>query len=187
MIVRTRDERRLVGDLLRLGDGLLDADDVLAALDFLNVPAVCAVAGRHVLGQRDVGVVLDRDLVVVVEHDQVAELLRACQRRSLAGHALFHVAVGGDHVDVVVERALTPRRVRVEQAALVARRHRHPDRRGKTLPERAGGDLDALGVAELRVARRLALPGAQRLDVGQLETEPTQVELDVQREAGVTA
>jgi hypothetical protein len=109
--------------------------------------------------------VLDRDLVVVVEHDQVAQLLRARERRSLAGHAFFHVAVGSDHVDVVVERALTPRRIRIEQTALVARRHRHPDRRGEPLAQRAGGDLNALGVAELGVARRLALPGAQRLDV----------------------
>ena len=33
-----------------------------------------------VLGQRDVRVVLDRDLVVVVEHDQVAQLLPAGDR-----------------------------------------------------------------------------------------------------------
>ncbi len=114
------DERRLVGDLLRLGDGLLDADDVLAAFDFLDVPAVGAVPGGHIFGQRDVGVVFDRNLVVVVEHDQVVELLGARQRRRLAGHSLLHVAVGGDHIDVVVERALAGRGVGVEQAALVA-------------------------------------------------------------------
>ncbi len=161
-----RDERRLVGDGLGRLDRLLDADDVLAALDLLHVPAVGAVAGRDVLGQRDVGVVLDGDLVVVVEHDQVAELLGARQRRRLAGDALLDVAVGGDHVDEVVERAGARRGVRVEQAALVARRHRHPDRRGQALAQRAGGDLHALGVPELRVARRLGLPGPQRLDVG---------------------
>ena len=47
---------------------LQDADDVLAALDVLHVPAVGLVARGGVLGQRDVGVVLDGDLVVVVEH-----------------------------------------------------------------------------------------------------------------------
>ena len=114
-----RDERRLVGDLLGLGDCLLDGDDVLAPLDLLHVPPVGPVARRDVLGQRDVGVVLDGDLVLVVEHDEIAELLGARERRRLAGDALFDVAVGGDHVDVVVERALTPRRVGVEQAALV--------------------------------------------------------------------
>ena len=182
-----RDERRLVGDGLGVGDGLLDADDVLAALDLLHVPAVGAVAGGGVLGQRDVGVVLDRDLVVVVEHDEVAQLLDGRQRRRLGGHALFHVAVGGDHVDVVVERAGSRGGVGVEQAALVARRHRHADRRGQALAQRAGGDLNALGVPELRVPGRLGAPGAQRLDVGQLEAEAAEVELQVQRQAAVPA
>jgi hypothetical protein len=87
----------------------------------------------------------------------------------------------------VVERALAQWCVRVEEAALVARGHRHPDRRGQTLSERTGGDLNALGVPELGVTRRLALEGAQRLDVGQLEAEATQIQLDVEGEAGVTA
>ena len=180
-----RDERRPVGDGLGVGDGLLDADDVLAALHLLHVPAVGAVAGGGVLAQRDVGVVLDRDLVVVVEHDEVAQLLHGRQRRRLRGHAFFDVAVGGDHVDVVVERAGPGCGVRVEQAALVARRHRHPDRRRQALAERTGGDLNALGVPELRVSGRLGSPGAQRLDVGQLQAEAAEVELQVQGQAAV--
>ncbi len=72
-----RDERRPVGDRLGVGDGLLDSDDVLAALDALHMPAVGLIPGRGVLTERDVGVVLDRDLVVVVEHDEVAQLLDA--------------------------------------------------------------------------------------------------------------
>ena len=182
-----RDERRLVGDLLGFLDRLLDPDDVLAALDDLNVPAISLVAGRGVLGERDVGVVLDRDLVVVPEHDQVAQLLGARNRRRLGGDALFHVAVGGDHVDVVVERAGARGGVGVEQPALVARRHRHPDRRGQALAQWTGGDLHALGVPELRVARRLRTPGAQRLDIGELQAEPTEIQLQVQSQAAVPA
>ena len=170
---------------LRRGDRLLDADDVLAALDDLHVPAVGLVARRGVLGQRDLGVVLDRDLVAVVEHDEVAELLGAGQRRRLRRHALLDVAVGGDHVDVVVERAGARRRVRVEQAAFVARGHRHADRRREALAERAGGDLDADGVPELGVTGGLGAPGPQRLDVGELQPEAAEVELQVQREAAV--
>ena len=124
---------------------------------------------------------------MVVEHDEVAELLGACQRRRLAGDALLDVAVGGDHVDVVVERAGARRGVGIEQPALVARRHRHPDRRGQALAQRAGGDLHAPGVPELRMAGSLGLPGPQRLDVGQLEAEAAEVELDVQRQAAVPA
>ena len=41
-------------------------------------------------------------------HDQVAELLHAGDRRGLVGDALLDVAVGGERVDVVVERAGSP-------------------------------------------------------------------------------
>ena len=181
-----RDERRLVGDSACGLDGFFYSGDVLAALDLLHVPPVGAVARRNILGQRDIRVVFDRDLILVVEHDQIAELLGAGKGGGLAGDALLHVAVGGDDVDVVVERALTGRCVGVEETALVARRHRHADRRRQTLPQRPRRDLDTRGVAELRVARGLGLPGAQRLDVSELQPEATEVQLDVQREAGVS-
>ena len=86
---------------------------------------------------------------------------------------------------MMVERALAGGGVRVEQAAFVARRHRHPDRRGQALAERTGGDLNALGVPEFRVARRLGSPGPQRLDVSQFEAEAAEVELQVQGQAAV--
>ena len=151
------------------------------------MPAIGAVAGGDVLAERNVGVVLDRDLIVVVEHDQVAELLRAGQRTGLAGHAFLDVAIGGDDVDVVVEGAGARGGIGVEQPALVACRHGHADGRGQALAERTGRDLHALGVAELRVTRGLGLPGAQRLDVFQFQPETTEVQLDVQREAAVAA
>ena len=73
--------------------------------------------------------------------------------------------------------------VGVEQAALAAGGHRHADRVADALAERAGGGLDAGGVAVLRVARGLAAPGAQRLEVVELEAVAGEVELDVQGEA----
>ena len=121
----------------------------------------------------------------VVDDDEVAQLLVPGQRGRLAGDALLDVAVGGDDVDVVVERALAGAGVGVEQAALAAGGHRHAHRGGEPLPERAGGDLDAGGVAVLGVAGRLRAPGAQRLDVLQLQPVARQVQLQVEGEAGV--
>jgi hypothetical protein len=72
------DERRLVALALGGLDGrvqLGDVFDVLAGLlpvDGLDVPAVGLVALRDVLGEGDVGVVLDRDLVGVVDRDEIA-------------------------------------------------------------------------------------------------------------------
>ena len=123
-----------------------------------RVPAVGGVAREGVLAERDRGVVLDRDLVVVPDHDEVVELLGAGQRRGLGGDALLEVAVGGDHVDRVVERARAGRGVGVEQAALVAGAHGHADRGRQALAERPGRGLDAPGVMTLRVARRSGSP-----------------------------
>ena len=152
-----------------------------------HLPAVGGVAGRDVLVEGDVGVVLDRDVVVVVEDDQVAQLLGAGQGAGLGGDTLLEVAVRGDDVDVVVEGGLTLRGLRVEQPALAARGHGHAHGGGQALAQRAGGDLDAVGVAVLGVARGLGAPGAQLLEVLQLEAKATQEELDVLRQRGVAA
>ncbi len=104
---------------MQLGDVL----DVLARLlpvDGLHVPAVGLIALGHVLGERDVRVVLDGDLVGVVDDDEVAELLVSGERGRLAGHALLEVAVARDDVDEVVERAGARRGIRIEEAPLVA-------------------------------------------------------------------
>ncbi len=179
------DEGRLVRDLLGVDDGLVQllhvllVDAGLLPVDDLHVPVVGLVAGLDVLGEGDVGVVLDRDLVGVVDGDQVAELLVAGEAGGLGADALLQVAVAGDHVDEVVERAGARRGVRVEQAAFEALRVGEADGGGDALAERAGGDLDALGVAVLRVAGGERAPGAQRLEVVELEAVTAEVELDV--------
>ena len=61
-----RKEDRHVLDVLGL---------VVGPVDRLHVPAVGLVALADVLGQRDVGVVLDRDPVGVVDDGEVPELL----------------------------------------------------------------------------------------------------------------
>ena len=198
MIVREPDEARLVGHPLGLEDRVVQRGHVLAVpravamaavgpVDVLDVPAVGLVALLDVLVERDVGVVLDRDLVVVVDQDEVAELLGAGDRGRLAGHALLEVAVAAHRVDEVVERRVAERGVGVEQAVLAAGGHRHPDGVADALAERAGRGLDAGGVAVLRVAGRLAAPGAQGLEVLQLEAPAAEVELDVERDARVAA
>ena len=112
-----RDEGRPLGLGLRGEQRGVEALDVLLVVgsavrpvDALHVPAVRLVPRGDVLGQRDVGVALDRDLVLVVDDDEVAELLAAGDRAGLAGDALLHVAVGGEHPDRVVERRVADRR-----------------------------------------------------------------------------
>jgi hypothetical protein len=79
------DDRRLLRGLGLLQRGVQGVDvldvgvavTVLAPVDVHDVPAVGLVALADVLRERDVGVVLDRDLVRVVDEGEVAELLVA--------------------------------------------------------------------------------------------------------------
>ncbi len=92
------------------------------------------------------------------------------------------------HPDGVVERALAAARRRGRAGRARARAAiAMPDRARQALAERAGGDLDAGGVPVLGVSGRLGAPRAQRLQVVELQAVARQVELDVQRQAGVPA
>jgi hypothetical protein len=73
----------------------------------LGVPAVRLVALQHVLGEGDVGIALDADVVVVVDQDQIAESLVAREATCLGGDPLLQTTVTGDDVDPVVEQAVT--------------------------------------------------------------------------------
>src|SRR5690606_13499985 len=156
-------------------------------LDLLDVPAVGGVAGDDVFGECDLGVVFDGDAVVVPDDDEVAELLRAGEGTYFVADALLDVAVRAQDVDVVVERAFPDRGVRVEQAPLPAGGHGHADRVADALPQGAGGGFHPGGVPVFGVARGEAAPLAQLLDVVQAQPDASQVELDVEREAGVPA
>ena len=179
------DEGRLVDDALRcldrrvqLGD-VLGVDTGLLPVDDLHVPVVGLVAGLDVLRERDVGVILDRDLVRVVDRDEIAELLVTGERGCLRRYALLQVAVARDDVDEVVERARARRCVGVEEPALIAARVGEADGRRDALTEGTRGDLHTRGVAILRVSGSFRAPGAQRLDVVEFEAVAAEVELDV--------
>ena len=193
MIVRSTMNDGLSGDGLGGLDRVVQRLDVLLVAafghpgDVLHVPAVGLVAGADVLGLGDDRVVLDRDVVVVVDDDQVAEFLHRGDRGRLVGDALFDVAVGGDRVHEVVERRGAGRGARVEQAPLAARRHRHADRVAQALAERPGGGLDAGGQPVLGVAGGDRPPGAERLQVVKPDPVAGQVQLDVERQRRVPA
>ena len=128
----------------------------------MDGPAVGLEALAHVVVVGEIGRALDRDLVVVVDADQLAEPEVAGQRGRLAGDALLHVAVAGDEVRVMVDDLL---RGPVELRREVSLGEREADRVADALAERAGRDLDPGGVPELGVARGPALPLPELLDV----------------------
>ena len=180
------DEGRALGFCLSCLDGLLNGYDVFAGFDRLDVPAVGLVAGDHVFVESNIRIVLNRDAVIVPEDNQVAQLLRTRQGRSLSGNALLQVTIGRNGVDVVVEGRLVGRCLWIEKAALFPCRHGHANGGSKALTKGASGDFHAIGVVHLRVARRARSPGAQLLEIVHLQAKAAQVELDVLGEGRVT-
>ena len=153
--------------------------DILTGLNRLHVPAVSLVALHDVLVECDVRVVLDGDTVVIPEHDEVAQLLSACQGGSFSGHALLQVTIGRDDVDKVIKGGFAGGCGSVEKPAFFPCRHGHTDGGSQALAQRTSGDLHAIGVVNLRVARGLRTPGAQRLEVFHLKAESAQEKLNV--------
>ncbi len=164
------------------GDGAAQRLERPGVVEALDVPAVGGEARADVLRERERGVALDRDVVVVVEREQLAEAEVPRERGGLRGHALHEVAVRDDRVDPVVDDL-------VARAVEARREHAlgdgHADRVAEALPERPGRGLDAGGVAELRVARRARAPLAEGLQVVERDVVAREVERRVLEHAGV--
>ena len=125
-------------------------------------------------------------MVAVPDNNQVTEFLVTRKRARLGGHALLHVTLGGDDVDVVVERGGTGGGLGVEHAAHTALRVSKTNSGGQALTERTGGDFNALSVLVLGVAGGEGAPGAQFLQVLHLEAVAAEEELSVQGQGGVS-
>ena len=116
---------------------------------------IVPVAGHHVPARRreprlligrggQLGVAVDGDAVVVPHDDQVAEAEMPGKVDCLVADPLHQAAVTGDDIGEMVDQIA---KARLAQPF----RQRHADGGGNALPERPGGDLDALGVAVFRV------------------------------------
>ncbi len=68
-----------------------------------HVPAVGLEALRRIVGEPAVHFAVDRDAVVVVEADQLAELQRAGERAGLVRDAFHEAAVAEEHLRVVID------------------------------------------------------------------------------------
>ena len=118
------------------------------------MPAVAGEPLRDVVGVRELGGAVDGDVVVVVHVDDPAEAEVTGERSRFVAHALFEAAVAAGREHVVVDDA------GAEAGPQVRFRERDADAVGEALAQRPGGDLDARGVAVLRVPRACATPTA---------------------------
>ncbi len=177
------DERGLRRLLLRERERGVDRR-VIVAVDVLHVPPVSLEATADVFSHCHVEVAFDRDPVAVVEEDEVPETEVACERCGFCRHAFLHVAVAADPPDVRVDdRQL--RLVEARREHLRGERHPHGGREAGA--QRAGRELDARGVAQLRMPRRLRSPLSKALELVHRELVPREMQERIEEHRCVTA
>ena len=70
----------------------------------MDVPSIRLVSGLDVLAEGDVDVVFDRDLIGVIQNDEVPELLVPSQGGGFGRDSLLKVTITRDDIDEMVER-----------------------------------------------------------------------------------
>ncbi len=118
------------------------ADGVrIVAVDLRHdVPAVSLETLRRVVREPAVRFAVDRNAVVVVERDQLAELVRAGEGARLVRDAFHQAAVAEEHIRVVIDDG---RVGPIELGREMFLGQRHADRVRDALTERTGRRLDA--------------------------------------------
>ena len=152
------DQRRLVLYLLRVLDRLFDGFQIVAVRDLRHVPAGRLETLCPVFGKREIGRTVDRDLVVVVEIDQIAELQMPGKRRGFVADAFHQIAVRADAVDKIIDDR---KAFLIELCRKMCLGDAHPDTVRKTLSQRPGRYLDARRQNILRVPRRFRMKLAE--------------------------
>ena len=101
--IANEDDRGLVFHTLGRAQSAVEGVEVIAVAHPLHLPAVGGKTQPHVLGKIQRGRPGQRDLVVVVQHDQLAQSQMPGQRASFGSHPLHQVAVRGDDVGMVID------------------------------------------------------------------------------------
>ncbi len=105
---------------------------------------------------------VDRNAVVVVKRDELAETERARKRTGLVRDAFHQAAVTKKYIGVVIDDVVT---ISVELAGQHLFGNRHADGVSDALTEWTGRGFHAGSVAVLRVARRLRVQLAEVLEL----------------------
>ena len=143
------DKRRLFGFSFCCFKRYADRTHIFAIIYRDYLPAIGGKAGSDIFCKRCVRIAFNGNAVAVIKRDQFSQLLRARKARGFGGSALHHAAIAHKHKGIVVyNREAFP----VKFGCHVRFGHRHADRHGKALPQRACCGFYAHRVAIFGVA-----------------------------------
>ena len=156
------DQRRLAGLAACLADRTPDRLRVVPVDGADHLPAVGLEAPRGVVGEPALDLAVDRNAVVIVESDQLAEAERAGQRTGLVRNAFHQAAVAEEGIGMVVDD-LKARPVEGRRQMTLG--EGEADRIGDALAQRAGRRLDTEACVALGMAGRMRAHLPEMLDV----------------------
>ena len=138
------DQGWFAGFLLCGGDGLGDGVHVMS-VNRQNLPTICFKTARGIFRDSKVGAAINRDAIVIEQNDQAIKLHMSGHRCSFVADPFHQAAITGNHIGIVINK------IGAECGGEVAFSHRHANRIGKPLAERAGGRFNAAGMTKFRV------------------------------------
>ena len=166
------------GSLQREGNRI----DVVALFDLLDVPAERGETSHAVFGKGQLRAAFDRDVVVGIEDDELAQPQVTRLRSGLGRDSFLQVAIAGQNVGVVVHDQV-PRSIEAHCKGHLG--DSHADSVGQSLPQGTGGGFDAGGLAVFWMAWCTTSPLAEPLDFLQRQVEARDMKQRVQERAAM--
>ena len=148
-----------------------------------HVPAVGLEPCGRIVAEPSADFPVDRDAVVVVNTDQLAEAQHAGQRAGFVRDALHQAAVTQQHPGPVVDDFML-RTVELGRQQPLPQRHAH--RVGQALSKGPGGSLDTDPDVEFRVAGRMRAKLAERFQLVEVQSVAGQVRGAVQQHGSMS-
>src|SRR5581483_6272181 len=143
------DEGRAPGFRASFLDRSGQRTEIVGVFNRQRVPSVCLEPPAHVLGECDVRMAVDSDVIVVVDVDDVAESEMARERGGFAGNPLHQISVTDDRKNAMGKNPGILSEARLDMFA--GDRHAHPV--AETLAERAGCGFHSRRMVVLGMAR----------------------------------
>ena len=161
----------------------IERREIVAVGDLLHMPIIGLEPFAAIFGEGDVGARRKRDVVFIVKADELAEPQMTGERSGLGGDALHHVAIAHNHEGAMIDDIETGA---VEARRQMALRNGEADCIGEALAERSGRDFDARRQPAFGMARRLAFPLPEALDLLERQIVAGKMQERVEQSGAVT-
>ena len=122
----------------------LDISEVMAVALY-NMPTGCGVSRLDVFTGRKISAAIDRDVVIVPQHNHPAQLQMACNPDRFMVDALHQATIARNHPGAVVDQIIA------ENGIEMSFGHGHADRHRQSLAQRTSRAFDTIKQEVLRV------------------------------------